>query len=109
MLKSLVLVAVGVAFGMSKYGKPTVEWLKTKLTAKYDIVSYPDGTYAIRLSWAGVSLYRNLKYTGEDPVEKWHFKGNDRFDTECKGTLEECQALMKTKEENESETVVDAE
>lgn len=109
MIKTLVMFAAGAAFGMSKYGQPTKEWLKKHLTVKINIVQFSDDQYGIRYKWTMFKFYQNLEYTGKDPIERWCFKTGDNFDQYCKGSLEKCQEMMKNTNNSTPETVVDGE
>ena len=105
MIKAIIFMAIGAAFGMSKYGQPTKEHLKKMFTIEEAIVKFSDGEHGIRCTWAGITFYKNLGYTGNDPVEKWMFKSDYKFSINCKGTLADCKNAMKNV--TGSETVVE--
>lgn len=106
MVKTIFVFSLGMWFGVSKYGQPAVKWLKKNLSSKTDIVKFDDGKHAIRVKWTVITLYRNLQYTGNDPAIKWSFSSGDDF-SKCKGTLEECKAMLNDSSDVIVETVTD--
>jgi hypothetical protein len=104
MFKTAIILAVGAAFGMSRYGAPTKAKIKKIFTIKEEIIKFGDDDHGIRCTWAGITFYRNLEYTGKDPSEKWMFKSDGEFSRKCKGSLEDCRRVVN--ETDDEETVV---
>ena len=106
MVKALIMFSLGMWFSETKYGQPSIKWIKKNLSTKTDIVKFDDDKYAIRVKWTFITLYRNLQYTGNDPAVKWSFSGADDF-YKCKGTLDQCKAMMNDSNDVVVETVTD--
>jgi len=105
MIKGLLIFLMGAWFGTSLYGQPTRDWvekyitiswkwLKKKFTVNEKIVKFNDNSHGIYCKWMGITLYKNLTYSGNDMFDKWMVRSDDQFNHKCKSTMDKCKSML---------------